>query len=671
MPLMRPSSSSSGPSFRRASCLAGAAFVASAIVSLSPRAVLAADFELDHLLPGTIKLDGKTKEWPGTTPADVSLKAGKLKATFHAGYDDTGFWVGAEVEKDGGIARTASFGENEDRITLTLAFPKAGTPSAKPDYAAYEVGLYAGLPGSSEGAVRMRAASGGASGASSGSISGAKIIEAPRKAGGYTLEAFIPWSAFPEAKKTRAGLRGSLRAYDGDGSSIRGIKATSAGAVDDPKDLGWFLIEPEQSLPQSFSSRKLSWKDVKYDVTADLAGDGNNERALFVGKAVYVLGPTYKQGKQWLTMDLDADVVALDVKDVTGDGHAELLVTARVKAATTTRDALHVFTLTGEKGAEKPQKIFSHETMIDGSGGKLLEDKLTFGGKKIVIDYAAPKGWTAVTWDQPMATDIDPILLPWGTVKQRTFVFSGSAFVKDKEVAQKGTVVTSTATNATTTSAATTTTAPPLVKGDPAALALAQYRKDKGLAPDAKTSFETVVAIGGGKKGRAALFGRDLVVTTDTGSYAFVTMTRFSSDKDVLSVAAQDLTPDGREEIVVRGVVRAKLTGGTGGDQEVVREVLLVYAPKVSGGSVSLQPAFAAEVARSIGDKRVECSVRLVPAKGNVAGKIELSKGNAKGWTSTTYPFQKETPTTGLEPMVLPWSSETATYSWNGDKFAR
>ena len=660
MTLMRPSSS-------RAASLAGATFFACALLVLSPDAARAAYFELDHLPAGTIKLDGKTKEWPGTTPADVSIKPGKLKATFHAGYDDAGVWVGAEIEKDGAIARTASFGDNEDRITLTLAFPKPGTPTAHPDYAAYEVGLYAGLPGSSEGAVRMRATSGGASGASSGAISGAKIIEAPRKGGGYTLEAFVPWSAFPEAKKTRAGLRGSLRAYDGDGSSVRAIKATSMGAVDDAKNLGWFLIEPEQSLPASFASRKLSWKDVRYDVTADLAGDGTNERVLFVGRALYVLGATYKQGKQWLTMDLANDAVEVDVRDVTGDGHADLLVTDRIKQGSTTRDALNVFTLTGDKGAEKPQKIFTHEIRVDGGGGKLLEDKLSFGSKKITISYAKALGWDASSWDQPMVNDIDPILLPWGTVKERTFVFSGGTFVKDKEVAQKGVAPTTT----TTTTATTTVTAPPLPKGDPAALALAQFRKDKGLAPDAKDSFETVVAIGGGKKGRAALFGRDLVVTTDSGSYAFVTMTRFASDKDVLSVSAQDLTPDGREEIVVRGVMKAKLTGGSGGDQEVVREVLLVYAPKVSGGSVTLQPVFAAEVARSIGDKRVETNVKLVPAKGTTAGKIELAKGTAKGWSSTTYPFQKETPTAGLEPMVLPWSSETATYSWNGEKFAR
>ncbi len=625
----------------------------------------AADVELDHLAKGAIKLDGKNKEWPGTTPADVTIKAGKLKATFNAGYDDTGFWVGAEIEKDGSIVRTSSFGDGEDRVMLSIAFPKSGVASGVPEYTAYDVDLFAGVPGLSSGAVKMHGGK---------SIDGATIIEAPRKTGGgYTLEAFIPWSAFPEAKKTRAGLRGALRAYDADTSGIRSIKGTSAATADDPKKLGFLLIEPEQSLPQAFAAKKSAWKDVLYDVNADLSGDGLNERVIFVGRSLYLLGPTYKEGKQWLNMDLGADVVGLDAKDVTFDGHQELLVTMRVKAPSSTREALHVYALSGEKGAEKPTQIFSHETLVDG-GGKTLRDLVVFGGTKakplVTIDYQPPKGWDASNWDQPTASDVDAILLPWGSVKQRIFAFDSkaAAFVKDKETLQKAVAV------------ATTTTSevgkpkneppPPLPKGDPALLALTQFKKDKGLG-DVTPRFERVVAIGGGKKGRAALFGRELVVTAADGTYAYVTMSRFASDADILEVSTVDLSTDGRDEIVVRGVARAKLTGGSGGDQEVLRELLTVYAPTKGASGITLPAVFTAEVARSIADKRVESAVKISPASGATSGAIELGKGTAKGWTATTYPFGKEGPTPGVEPLVLPWSSSGATYKWSGDKLVK
>src|SRR5690242_7950591 len=126
----------------------------------------AADVELDHFGPGAVKLDGKLggKEWPGSTPASVAIKAGKVKATINAGYDDDGLWIGATVEKDGPIVRTNAFGENEDCVSLVLAFPK-GTGKPAPSYATYEVGLYAGVPGSSAGAVKMRSSGASVSGA--------------------------------------------------------------------------------------------------------------------------------------------------------------------------------------------------------------------------------------------------------------------------------------------------------------------------------------------------------------------------------------------------------------------------------------------------------------------------------------------------------------------------
>jgi hypothetical protein len=625
------------------------------VASTSARA-WGADVELDHFAPNAIKMDGKIggKEWPGSTPAAVSIKAGKVKATINAGYDDDGVWIGATVEKDGGVVRTSAFGPNEDCVSLVLAFPKSVIGAPTPAYDAYEVGLYAGVPGSSAGAVKMRS--------SGDTIAGGKIIEAPRKGGGYTLEAFVPWSAFSEGKRVRAGLRGSVRVYDGDGTSIKGIKATSAGDVGDPTSLGWFYIEPEVSLPSAFASRKLTWKDALYDVSADFVGDGANERALVVSRQLYFLGPTYKSGKQWLNMDFGQDVVAIDAKDVTGDGKVDLIATLRTKGTSSTRDAVYVYQFVGTKGAETPKAVFAHETtIVDGS--KMLKDLVSFGSKGIDVTYVAAKGWSASDYDQPTSSDIDPILLPWGTVKSRSFVFKSGMFVKDKEVAQKGIAVAAPITTGATT---TTTVAapPPLPKGDPAIGALAQYKKDKGLSSSAAPRMEAVIAIGGGKKGRAALFGKDLVVTSSDGTYAFATMTRFSADKDILEVKAIDVTGDGRDDVVVRGIVHAKMTGGPDGDQDVQREIVTVYAPKTSGGGVSIIPVFAAEVARAMGKNRVEATFD----GGN--GKITLSKGTATGWTSTTWPFSKETPTSGLEPLVTPWSKPpSVTYAWDGAKF--
>lgn len=639
-------------------------FVAAGLLFIA-RESRAADVILDRIPAGSIKLDGKIKDFPGTTGANDTIKAGKASAVFVAGYDDHGLWIGGEVTKEGGVGRTAAFGPNEDCISLVIGFPKNGVGKGGELASVHEIGVYAGVPGSSSGLVKFRA------GPLAGKVvDGAKIVEAPRKGGGYSVEAFVPWSAFPDGKKVRAGLRGALRMYEGDGSSLRAIKASGPGSVDAPGALGYLLIEPEQSLPQALASHKQSWKDVSFDVSADLAGDAVNERALFVGRQMFVLGPDYNQGKQWLVMDVGADVVGVDVRDVTGDGKSDLLLTTRVKAGGTTREAEIVYALTaGSKGAETPARVFAHETLVE-SGGSALRDEITWSaGKKptATVRYLSAKGFTIDNYKEPIASDIDPILWPWGTVKERRFVWNGSAFVKDKEVAQKGQTPTAAMEPPSSKPAAQPAIEAP---SDLVAAAFKQYRKDRGLG-DASPRMEANAVVVPGKKGRAALFGKELVIATGDGGYATIAMSRFASDKDVMEITAKDLTGDGRDELIVRGLLRAKLTGA-GVEKEVLREVLLVYSPKPHGSGLAINPIFGAETARAMGGDRVEANFRIVTAKGSSPGKIELMKGSAKGWSSSNWPFQTESPTPGLEPLLLPWGKESSvTYGWNGERFAR
>jgi hypothetical protein len=637
------------------------------LVLLIPRAAAAADVILDHLPPGAIKLDGKVgKEWPGTTPSAETIKAGKASATFVAGYDDSGIWIGADVIKDGGVQRTSAFGPNEDCVSLIIGFPKSGVSKGGSD-TVYEVGIYAGVPGSTSGLVKFRA------GPNAGkSIDGHKIVEAARKGGGYSVEAFIPWSAFAEGKKMRAGLRGALRVYDSDGSSIRAIKATGPGSVESPNTLGWLLIEPEQSLPTALASKKQSLKDITFDVSADFGGDAVNERVIFIGRSIFVLGPGYKEGKQWLALDLGADVFGVETRDAQGDGKQDLVVTTRTLVGGVTREAHTIWSFMGTKGAETPTRVFAHETLVQ-SGANALHDTLVYGtGKKstITITYDKPKGYTVDTYKEPIASDVDPILWPWGAVKERTFAWNGSAFVKDKEVAQKAIAPTVTAEPPTVKAPNSEVLPPP---SDLVAAAFKQYKKDKGLPADQIARFEASASVLPGKKGRIGLYGKDLVIATGDGGYALVTMSRFAQDKDVIEITAKDLTGDGRDDIIVRGIIRAKLTGPGAAEKEVLREVMFIYSPKPQGSGLAINQVFGVETSRAMGKENlVEANFRIITAKGTSPGKIELMKGSTKGFSKSNWPFGNETPTPGIEPLLLPWGSESsATFNWDGSKFAR
>lgn len=623
-----------------------------------------ADLILDHLAPNAIKIDGLVKEWPGTTQANEVVKAGKLSATVVAGYDDKGIWFGAEVQKSGPMGRTSAFGPAEDCVSLVVAFPKGGVgKGGAGDYVVYEVGAYAGVPGSSAGLVKFRA------GPNAGkAIDGAQIVEAPRKAGpGYGVEAFVPWSAFPEAKKVRVGLRGAVRVYEGDGTTLRAIRATGPGSLEAPGALAYLPTEPEQSLPAALAQKKLAWKDVAWDVTTDLLGDGLYERALFVGNHVFVLGPTYKEGKQWIVFELLGEPTAVEARDVTFDGHSELLITTRVKSGSVTREALSAYTMTGAKNAETPLRVFAHETSIS-SGSNALVDTVTFGGsaKKptVTVTYQPAKGWDLASYKEPISVDVDPILFPWGAVKERTFAFTGVHFSKDKETAQKAAEL----PTVVVPKPADPTPPKPLATSELVTMALDQYRKEKGLPKGAPPRVEADAVLVPGKKGRVAVFGKDLVLATGDGGYFVVSMARFASDKDVMEVVAKDLTGDGRDEVIVRGIVRAKLTG-PGGDKEVLREVMTIYSPSPKGSGLALTPVLAVETARAMEASRVESQFRIVTAKPGVPGKIELLRGTAKGWTEKTWPFAKEGDT-GIDPLVLPWGKDL-TYTWNGEKFVK
>ena len=68
-----------------------------------------------------------------------------------------------------------------------------------------------------------------ASGARKGQeVPGAKIVESPAR-GGYTFEALLPWSTFPEAHLVRVGLHGALRYYDAENGARKSVLATGAG----------------------------------------------------------------------------------------------------------------------------------------------------------------------------------------------------------------------------------------------------------------------------------------------------------------------------------------------------------------------------------------------------------------------------------------------------------
>ena len=138
----------------------------------------------------------------------------------------------------------------------------------------------------------------------------------------------------------------------------------------------------------------------------------------------------------------------------------------------------------------------------------------------------------------------------------------------------------------------------------------------------------------------------------------------FADPKDVADVTTRDLNGDGKAEILVRGTqfIEAPKELGKG---KIGRELLLVYS--VQGGK--LVRVAAIETAMRFNDKRVSSTVAFLPASQGL--DLQLGPGNAVGWDQKTFPFRQETaPISGIEPLVLPWSSPVR-LRWGASGYGR
>ncbi|WP_437686091.1 hypothetical protein [Sorangium sp. So ce176] len=598
-----------------------------------------------------LKLDGVPKEWPvALTSLGIRVKGKPSKADLAAhaaiAYDDARVYVAADVTDD-------ALRGGADHVKLVLGFPGGKVQ---------EVALYPGEPGKTAGVVKLP---GGKVAA------GARVVEAPRS-GGYTLEASIPWSAFPEAATTRVGLRAGLFVHDADGGG--GVDAVVGSATSEAYgSLSPLSTEPELALADGLLKSKGLHGPPKYDLVVDVAGDAMRERVLVHERFLVVLGPGFRKGAQYYFEDLGVDasegmLPSLTARDLTGDGQAELILRKRTGSGARYREVMHVL----QFGAgDAPRPIFQHEVAISTDKGSIVNEvDFVPDGARMAIRVQPGKAtrYDASNYAEGVETTYDPLLLPWGSIKSQLYKLTGGAFTKASEQRQAAAAGPRPAAKAEEARGAAKP--PALSPAEMLDKVYALYRRDRG-ASSSKPRFDLGADVASGREPeRVLLHDRDIVVFgkgfRGGAGYAFMTLAQFASPADIRSVSARDLTGDGKAEIIVHGTVRAAAPKEAGAGT-VDRDVVLIF--RVEGESI--QRIFAAEVARSIGDKKVSGELRFVRVGDKVG--IELAPGRAVEWTEQTYPFnQDKGPVGGFEPLLLPWGgAQPVRYVWNGSLFAK
>lgn len=610
-----------------------------------------------------VRVDGLLREWPAELDSlsetiQGSAAGGDPKASGVVGYDEKNLYVAMKI-KDSRLVRTAGFGDKEDYASLEIAFP------TERGFKSYSVRLYAGVIGKSAGAVRL----GGSS------VKGARIVEAPSE-GGYTIEASFPWDTFPEASRTRAGLRGALRYVDFDGGgSAHAIVATGGGTG---STMGPILVEAEQGLYRNLiKAKNLHETPARFGV-GDIAGDSTLEIVALYGPFLTVVGSAYRGGKEFLYQDVGgikdaSDVSRLDVEDLTGDGKAEILIEKRVGDKDAYREVLQIWRVSD---GDTPYVAFQHETGIVTKTGTIKNEvsiKRKGSRPSVVISQGKAEGFDPETYAEPISSDMDPALLPWDKLRSKAFEWDGKQFSPaGNETWQPTMKAPGSAPKRVAKTSDDGPPAPPPPR-PPSADELqervyALYRQERKTGIE-KPRFDFVTDVAGeGTPERVLVHGKDVVVFgkkfKEGTSYVYTSI-GVESSKDISDVTARDLTGDGKAEIIVRCVLHAKASKQLGGDV-VERHALFVYQVY----ETALRRVFAAETGRSVGDNAITEGIRFVP-KGR-GTDLELAPGRAIGWTEKTYPFPiDKSPYGGLEPLLVPWGDVTVKrYRYDGSVYS-
>ena len=609
-----------------------------------------------------IRIDGDLREWPNKmTDLGETLEgkpsAGDPRVAATVAYDENSLYVVLKVF-DQKIVRTSATGANEDHATLFLNFPKGQT---------YAVELYPGQPGKVAGSIKVKGAS----------VAQAKIVEAPTDKG-LSVEAQIPWSAFPEAARTRIGLRATITYSDADASgsvkAVIGTSQTRAGSGMPP-----LLMANEQGLEESIIRAKGLPPKPAREAYGNVSGDSMVERVAVWGGNLVIIGPHFRGGKEFYFADLGVESAAqvdrLELLDFDGDGHDEVVLQKKVGGSDKYREVLTVLKVGRD---DQPFLAFAHEVGIKTSDGEIM-NKVKLSKAGIEIAQGESEGFEPGSFSEVQPGDMGATLLPWESVGSRTFAWKGKGFEAAGETGftPKGGGAPAAAGGKKPKGKpkgrgqSDEPPAPPAPRPPTADELLdrvyALYKKDRGVS--GKPSFDFVTDVAGDRgPERVLIHGKDMVVFgkgfREGLSYAFIAV-GVADPKDILDATARDLTGDGKAEIIVRAVLHAKASKALGGDT-VDRHALMVYGVQGDG----LVRIFGAETGRALGKDQIIGAVAFTPARRGF--DIELRPARAIGWSEKNYPFPVDTTTAGgLEPLLLPWNGGSRKYHYDGKAFAQ
>ncbi len=590
-----------------------------------------------------MRVDGALREWRGARFQSLGSGDDAAVRFALATVEGEGLYLAAEVS-DERLVRKAGVGPTQDALVLTLAMP---APDA--GVRAIQIWLHPGKPAESKAAAGVAAF-----GARPSVERGIKVVEGPREGGpGYVLEAFVPFGLIPGSEIWEQG-RGSLRFDDVDSEQKPRVEQVlQSDEAERPSELPRLALGTGQSdlLGSFLSAQGLEGVEPRYDFRGQVAGDAAPERVVIVDRYVLVYGPHYREGKGFSSLTLPfgtgGGLKRAELRDVTGDGIAELLCVVRQRNELGAREVWLVVTF----GDERPHVMFGIELRKEIEGGfietELKLEKKSRAAPVVRVRLGRAAGLSRENYRETPQADVASILVPWGEVQARAYQFDGSRFAVVDEERQRATasVKPAPARREREAAVAYDPPVPPTVEA-----VLDLFRTQRGLPAKAAPSRHLRANLLGSRALEDVfVYASELLfIGPDLGGGAsfFAYALPLADSSDLLHVGAADVTGDGRAELFVR--VRQVLAGADG----VKRGVMLVHHFDDAGrfSRVLSVEAF-----------RYQGRVHIANHVGTRGGVLVVSPGDARGWNAETYPFADEAPG-GVGRLLLPWKDRPVRY---------
>ncbi|MCH2109256.1 MAG: hypothetical protein MK135_08000 [Polyangiaceae bacterium] len=273
-----------------------------------------------------------------------------------------------------------------------------------------------------------------------------ETTQPPPALGGGIIDALRPWQRTQEV--SYAWRQGTfVEIHRVQGKPVLQSKSTAVPQVATPP-----LPRPpnpaelQQQVEALYrNDQKADAQPARFDFVTDVAGSASNERVLVIGRDLVVFGKEFLDGRSYtflrIGVDTEDDLLAVTARDITGDGKAEMIVHARLKTQASEalggqlvqRQALFIYKVFGTT----LRRIFAAETMRE------LDNQRVIGLVKL---EPSPRGvqitlapWRAIGWkkrsypfpeDRTAAGGLEPLLLPWGSTRERHYQFDGQSYVR-------------------------------------------------------------------------------------------------------------------------------------------------------------------------------------------------------------------------------------------------